>query len=472
MNYSKMMLMIQKVLNENSDTGIDFCMSTKMANQIELWSRMFENHPPWASKTIEPIGLPAMIAGEIARLVTLELKSEVTGSGRASYMNTVYQRVLKKLRIYTEFGCAKGGLIFKPYPAFKGIEIQVIQADCFFPISFDSSGKITKCVFLEQFQKGGKIYSRLEIHALQNLNLIITNRVYLSTNDASLGSEINIAFVDRWAELVPSISFSNVERLPFGYFKVPLANAGDSGSPIGVSVYSRSVGLIKEADRRYGQINWEYDAKEAAVHTAQSLLKVNPQTQQTEYPEGRERLYREFEYNLGATDKPLLDVYSPDIRDQSLFNGFNHQLRLIEFSCSLAYGTLSDPNNVDKTAEEIKASKQRSYQMVSDTQGALQDALEDLLYAMDFYCTVYQLAPPGTYTATYAWDDSIVRDTDAIIDKNVKLKNAGLRSRITAIMEINKCTEEEAKAELQRIAEDEQIKGQDIDWTNLDGDTE
>lgn len=470
MRYSKMMMMVQKVLNESSETSIDFCMSSQMANQIELWSRMYENHPPWKSTTVDVIGLPAAIAGEIARLTTLELKTECKGSARAEYIDKVYQKVLKKLRIYTEYGCAKGGLVFKPYPSLGGVDVQIIQADCFFPISFDGSGKISQCVFLEQFRKGDKIYSRLEIHALQNQVLTIANRIYLSTNDYSLGSEISIGIVDRWAELVPSISFSGVERLPFGYFKVPLANAEDSDSPLGVSVYSRAPGAIKEADRRYSQINWEYDAKEAAVHIAHSLLRLNPQTQEAEYPEGKDRLYRAFEYNVGAVDKPLLDTFSPDIRDQSYFNGLNNQFRIIEFLCNLAYGTLSDPNNVDKTAEEVKTSKQRSYQFVSDTQGALQDALDDLLYAIDFYCTVYNLAPSGTYTTTYVWDDSIVRDTDAIIDKNVKLTQADLRSRITAIMEINKCTEEEAKKEIQRIAEEGQITGQEVDWTHGEGD--
>lgn len=468
MRYSKMMMMVQKVLNESSETNIDFCMSSQMARQIELWSRMYENHPPWKSKTVDPIGLPAAIAGEIARLTTLELKTECKGSTRASYIDKIYQKVLKKLRIYTEYGCAKGGLIFKPYPSLGGVDVQIIQADCFFPISFDGSGKINQCVFLEQFRKGDKIYSRLEIHALQNQVLTINNRVFLSTNDYTLGSEISIGVVDRWAELVPSISFSGVERLPFGYFKVPLANADDSDSPLGVSVYSRAPGVIREADRRYSQINWEFDAKEAAVHISQSLLRMNPQTQEFEAPEGKDRLYREFEYNVGATDKPLLEPYSPDIRDQSYFNGFNNQLRLVEFLCNLAYGTLSDPNNVDKTAEEIKTSKQRSYQFVSDTQGALQDALEDLLYAIDFYCSVYQLAPSGSYTSTFVWDDSIVRNTDEVIDKNIKLTQADLRSKITAIMEINRCTEEEAKEELQRISEGYQISSQAFDWGNLD----
>ncbi len=468
MRYSKMMMMIQKVLNENSDTKIDFCMSSHTAKQIELWAKMYEGRPPWKSKTVEPMGLPASIAAEISRLVTLELKTEVKGSARASYINLIYQKVVKKLRVYVEYGCAKSGLIFKPYPSMSGINTQIIQADGFFPICFDDSGRINQCVFLEQFRKGNKIYSRLEMHNLQNNMLTITNRAYLSTSDFTLGSEIGIGLVDRWKELCPSVTFSAVERLPFGYFKVPLANTEDPDSPLGVSAYSRAVDLIREADKRYSQVNWEYESKETAVHIAQSLLRVNPQTQENEYPEGKDRLYRSFEYNVGAQDKPLLDVFSPEIRDQSYYNGLNQLLRRIEFNSGLAYGTLSDPNNVDKTAEEIKSSKQRSYQMISDTQGALQDALEDLVYAIDFYCTVYNLAPSGRYECTFVWDDSITVDSNAVIDKNIKLTQASLRSKLKAVMEINHCTEEEALVELKRIAEEEQITFRDIDWTEGD----
>ena len=43
---------------------------------------------------------------------------------------------------------------------------------------------------------------------------------------------------------------------------------------------------------------------------------------------------------------------------------------------------------------------------------------------------------------------------------------AGLRSKLIAIMEINKYSEADAKEELARIAEDGQITGQDIDWTD------
>ena len=88
-------------------------------------------------------------------------------------------------------------------------------------------------------------------------------------------------------------------------------------------------------------------------------------------------------------------------------------MRMIEFDCNLAYGTISDPNNTDKTAEEIKASKQRSYSFVQSCQTALQHALEDLVDAIAFWCDLYHLCPSGTYQTSFDWDDSIVTDVES-----------------------------------------------------------
>lgn len=415
MRFTKMLDLITNVLNKDADTQVDVCLTSQMANQIELWTRMYENRSPWVNnKDVLSANLAPAIASEIARLVTLELKSEVTGGTAADYLNGQYQRkVLKDLRRYVEYGCAKGGLVMKPYITRQGIEVQFVQADCFFPLSFDSSGRITQCVFAEQFRKGQKIYTRLEIHTLQGSRVHITNRAFVATNDYSLGSEVTVSSIDRWSELVPELSLEGADRLLFGYFKVPLANADDSDSPLGVSVYSRAIGLIQEADRRYSNICWEYEGTQLAVYIASSLLKYNQARDKFEYPGGHERLYRDVEYNTGAADKPFIDTFSPEIRDTALFNGFNNQLKLVEFNCNLAYGTLSDPQSVDKTATEIKTSRQRSYVMVSDTQMALQDALEDLVYAMGFWAALYGLIPAGSdYEVSSDWDDSVIMDAE------------------------------------------------------------
>lgn len=233
-----------------------------------------------------------------------------------------------------------------------------------------------------------------------------------SQNKINDVTEIDISAVPKWKDLVAEMRIQGASKLPFGYFSVPVGNHVDSKSPLGVSVCSKGIDHIAEADTRYSQINWEYGSKETAVHIAESLLKYRPDTDSFEYPGGKDRLYRSVEYSMGVADKPLLDVFSPEIRDSSYYNGWNHLMRLIEFDCNLAYGTLSDPNNTDKTAEEVRASKQRSYSFVASCQTALQRALEDLVDAMSFWCDIYNLCPSGACRLSASWDDSIVVDSE------------------------------------------------------------
>ena len=441
---------IQKILDK--EEHIDYVLSGEFARRIELWSNMYKDKAPWLSPTVQSLCLPASVAGEVARLTTLELQSHISGSSRATYLDKFYQRVCEKLRIQTEYAFAKGGMIFKPYPTAKGIAIQYIQADSFFPLEYDSE-QITRCAFLDQFRKGQEIYSRIELHHIDGEEMSIRNRVFVSRTDGVLGTEVPIQSVSKWAQLAEEIRFEGVDKLPFGYFKVPLGNNKNSDSPLGVSVFSRADDLIREADERYSQINWEYKGKEAAVHIAQSLLKYRAETDSWEYPAGMQRLYRTVEYNSGAIDKPFMETYSPPIRDESFFNGLNNQLRKIEFNCNLAYGTLSDPNNTDKTAEEIKTSKQRSYSFVSDCQNALQTALEDLVDAMCFWCDVYGLAPSGSCNTSFSWDDSIVVDADKERDQDRQDVAMGAMQLWEYRMKWYGETEEQAKAAVQQPAE-------------------
>lgn len=70
------------------------------------------------------------------------------------------------------------------------------------------------------------------------------------------------------------------------------------------------------------------------------------------------------------------------------------------------------------------------------------------------------------YTVSVNWQDNIIGDDNTRIDNNIKLVQAGLKSKIRAIMEAQNIDEAEAKEELQRIA-----KENDIDGGILDGDS-
>lgn len=425
MNYINMFSAIIKELDRDKELSASYSYNTEMARAVELWSRMYRGKAPWNNDRTPCAGLAASIAAETAKLVTIEFKSSITGS---EFLDKAYRKgVLPKLRKFTEYGLAKGSLVIKPIADNGRIRTQFIQADRFFPVSFDESGDVTKCVFAEQIRQGNSVFTLLEIHSIDNGILTVENRAYRSMTDGVLGSEIDLSEVGCWAGLARQAKFSGIDKLPFGLFRVPLANHIDSDSPLGVSAYSRAAELIREADRRYGNICWEYEAKEAAVHIAESMLDYDKEQDKYNVPEGRERLYRAVGIDTAVIGKPLLDVYSPEIRSSALYEGFNNQLRLIEFNCSLAYGTLSDPNNVDKTAEEIKSSKQRSYTFVTDVQAALENALADWAEGAHFWAQIYGF-DSSPYDISFEWGDSILADPNAEREQDMKdLANGTLR---------------------------------------------
>mgnify|MGYP000181540038 FL=1 len=226
----------------------------------------------------------------------------------------------------------------------------------------------------------------------------------------------------------------------FAYFKIPNANNVDDSSPLGVSVYSRAVDDIKEADYQWTRILWEFEGSELAIDGDVSLFK-RKENGEFDLPKGKERLFRMMDFD---DDKEQYKVFAPPIRDKSLINGFNAILRRAEFNSGLAYGTLSDLNTVDKTAEEIKTSKQRSYSTVSDIQKALQKALEQLIYAMDVIAQLSNLNGGKKYEVSFDWDDSIVIDKEQELQSMQQDATAGLIRKEIYIAAKYGVSEEEA----------------------------
>lgn len=399
------------------ELNIEIAMNDNMANAINLWSNMYNNSPPWINDEVVPLGIPGAIANELARLATIEFKSKINNN---EGLNEIYQELIDVLRINTEYACAKGGLIFKPYFNGKNIEIDLIHQDNFLPISYNAIGEITAAVFLEYKIIGDKKYTRLEYHDFKEGDYIIKNIAYVKSNlvkDNSLGKRTILASVPEWSQLQEEITINNITRPLFSYFKIPHANAIDVNSPLGVSCYAKASDLIKEADKQYSRILWEYEATEIAINASESLF-VRKEDGTYELPKGKERLYRIFPWE-DREGKRNLDTFSPDIRDSNLFNGLNNILRKVEFNCGLAYGTLSDVNDVSKTATEIKTSRQRSYSTVKDIQKSLEKALKDLIVSMNDLATLYKLnrSPIDIdKDVSFDWDDSLVLDKDSELE--------------------------------------------------------
>lgn len=434
---NKLKEVFSKMMNKGTvqeKMQVDVSISNDMIDAIDRFINIYQNNPPWRddSKGIYSMNLGAGIASEFAKLVTIEFKSEISNN---EFLNKEYQVVIDNIRNNVELACAGGGIIFKPYLSNGHIEVDVVQADSIYPVSFNSRGEMTAVILPETKTIGDWTYTRMEYHSLEGTEYTIINKAFkkknYNTNIAAidqLGEEIALTEVEEWKNLAPvPVIFHNVEKPLFAYFKMPNKNTIDLNSPLGVSIYERVSGingLLQKADEQYSRIDWEYKASELAIDVSRDMLKPeyddNGNMIGDGLPQGKERLYRRLDIDPTADKTSGWNVFSPQIRDVSLYNGLQHILRNIEFLVGLAYGTISDPNETDKTAEEIKSSKQRSYQTVKDIQNNLRIALETLAYAMA-YLGNNNIGKLGTTPIDIEKDISFNFDDSVVVDKKSEL---------------------------------------------------
>ena len=461
-----LMGVVGKMLNQSVIKDVlhmDVSVSNEMVSALRLWTAMYENRAPWLGKDVLSMNLPATIASEIARATTIEMKQEITGSSRATFLQEQFVPVMAKLRQFTEYGVAKGGLVFKPY-VYKGrINVDFVQADQFFPVEFDVNGNITSCVFSDQRAIGNKFFTRLEVHSMDGDKCQIVNRAFKSEDRDTLGREIQLTEVPVWADIEPEATIEGVEKPLFSYFRYPVANTIDPSSPLGASCYSRAVSLIEQADRMWSDLLWEFESGQRALFV-DVLAFGKDKDGKPVLP--NKRLYRAIE--SGSTEGEFFQEWTPDLREQNILAGLDAILKKVEFSIGLAYGTISDPNSVEKTATEIVSSKQRSYATITDTQKALQRALEDLIAAMDIWATLEKLAPKGKYQTKFEFDDSVVVDKETQFASDMRLVTAAIMSKIEFRMRNLGEDEATAKKKLAEVKAEQQEQIE-LEAANNDG---
>lgn len=400
--------------------GASPAVSLTMEQHIGLWYAMMVNTPPWQNCDVKAVGLPAAICREVARPTLVEFTANITGSKRADYLNENFQTAKENFNRALELGLALGGVALKPYIYGDKMLVDVTGAAGFQPTKFDPSGHCIGGVFKDKPVKvNGTYYVRLESHELNGTTYTIKNKAYYSDSAGSVGADAQLTTIPEWADIEPEVVIENVDGPLFAYFKPPIANTADSNSMCGMSIYgdAATVELIKQADEQWERLRWEYKSSERKV-----LMDGTTSTADM----FNKRL---FEIGPFSPNGDFFQHIEPQIRDDAIYRGFQNTLRRVEFNIGLSYGDISDPQTIEKTATEIRSSKQRKYVLVSSIQAALAHTFDSLIYAMDVYASLYGLAPAGDYEATYDWGDSILDDQetkDKEFSRDLQLTSAGV----------------------------------------------
>lgn len=364
-----------------------------------------------------------------------------------------------------EMSFALGTGAFVEYKdADDNVMIDFVRADMIYPLSWDN-GDVTECAFGSnrvvegkeaiylQIHRKGKIYDEEETET-ENPDLYYIENKYI---DADSGEEMELP--EGILELIPT----GYDKPLFQVVTPNICNNVDLDSPLGISVFANSISQLKGCDLIYDSYMNEYvlGRKRILVPLSQAKRQMEKDGVYAPAFDPKDTIYYMLPDDRG-NEQSITEV-DMSIRAQEHELGIQRSLDLLSLKCGMGTGRYKFENGAVKTATEVISDKGDLYQNRQKNIIIIEAALIALAKAVAFLDGV-----SNDLEVTVDFDDSIIEDTNTTIDRNIKLVNAGLRSKLSAIMEINKCSEEEAKKELDRIAEDGQITGQDIDWTQTD----
>lgn len=414
--------------------GKDIALSDKMIDAINNWKRMLNGEADWITDYITSLGIEEGICREFADCALVEMETSVSNER----LDKIYQKNIVSLNENLQEGLALGSFVLKPL---GGTAAEFVSADKIIPISFGDDGKPNDIAFLTVKKVGDTDYfTRFERHYFVNGNLTIENKCFHSQTANDIGLPCNLEAVEEWENIEPGpITYPGMNRMDFGFYRNPIKNKID-GSACGVSIFDSATDMIKKADIQGARLDWEYESGERAIHVDNRALKQDKSTGRFGMSKLNKRLYRGMNLEAGK-DQELLKEYSPEMRDESFKRGLEEYKREIEFSVGLAYGDLSNAQEVAKTATEIKASKNRKYNRVTAIQNNLYDCLEDFVAGLAFYNSMLN----SGYEFSCKFNDSILTDEETERQQDRQDVSMGVMSHLEYRMKWYNEDEETAK---------------------------
>lgn len=443
---------------------------------VDKWTNIYEGNPPWAEDA-EVSNIASSIVSSISKKVTIEMESRVVDkdgeedSVKAEYLNRQYQRLIDRTRVNVEHLLVQGGALLRPYVASNNeIVVEFILPSRFIPIRFNDIGELVEVVIIDRLNKDGKLYTKLETHILQdNGEYSIVHTFHLGegiTNAGKVSGEISSELVpDEWADVKNNREFYGVGfRSPlFAYMRNPAANNKDINSPLGVSIYSQTEKTLEAYDRLYDTYLWEFEGGELKVMGPRDFMMLMDPSLRNAHKgtlddlsprmtKKMKRLYMSLEMKPHEVKDPLT-VFNPNLREVEINAGLERLLRTIEFDVGLGYGELSNVNEQQKTAEEIRAGKQRTHTTIVDIQKEIERAYTKVVEIMEIYLDLgpgYEKLIPEEFVdeeieLTWSFDDSIVIDRKTMLEGMLEDVKEGIIPKERYIMEKYGVSEEEAR---------------------------
>ncbi len=359
---------------------------------------------------------------------------------------------------------AIGGGVLKVFADNRRPCIDFVDGDNFVPTAWDGQG-IHEGIFESVTVKGKHFFTLVEKHFFNSQRTpCVENKLFRSDNCDSIGQETELSAL--YEDLAAIVEYRGVTDIQmFHYFKPAVSNNVDTDSPLGISVYSSAKDTLKALDIAFDSFSREFILGKKRIIVPSSCIKSIPDTDTGEivrYFDANDEAFMALkcdeEKDLKITDNTV------ELRIEEHVSAINALLNILCFQTGLSSGTLSFTSGEGvKTATEIISRDSKTARTIKSNKNLLTETIEGLVKSVIAIGIFYGDLQSKDYEVTIGWQDNIIIDDDTLIDRNIKLVDAGLKSKIRAVMEVNKCDEGTAEQILKEIAEEQNVTGLSID---------
>ena len=387
--------------------NIEPIISQSMEDMIQKCFAIYQGKPYWLDDAdhIKTVNFAKAVCSETARLAMLGTKITIDGSARAVWLQEQIDKIYFKLRDWVEYGCAYGTVILKP----NGKGVDLVTPNNFMITDYEN-GEISGVVFVNREVVGKKYYTRLEYHRFIDDVYAITNRCYVGDTENDTSKRIDIAKTP-WSELLEESFIQNVDSPLYGVLKMPHANNVDVDSPMGLPIFSDAIEELKDLDIAYSRNSKEIlDSKRTVLLDSDRLLPSGGKVAQTGayFDRQRESMglpdYVKNVYGNGTED--FYQEINPQLNTDTRLSGLNALLSQIGYKIgySNGYFVFNESTGI-QTATGVEAEQQRTIQFSKDVRDKVEGCLDRVIYALNVFADLYNLAPVGIYEVLYAFGD-------------------------------------------------------------------
>lgn len=441
-------------------------ISDYYTREIEAAKKVYQGSPPW--KQVKHAGVKkkhrdmallnaAKVVCDKMAALTYSEQCEITAT------NEDYQKIIEdtleanafqsKFPEWLSRAYAMGGGILKLIIDKTEIKIDFLNADVFFPTKWNNR-RITEGIFRSTYAKGGKFYRIFEYQHETPDGFAIENSVWESDTRGALGTPCSIQRI--FPECSETTVLKGIKQPLFVYFKPAIGNNRSFDTPLGLPIFANSYDTLRGIDIIYDSLQREYILGKKRIIVPSELIKteIDAKTgKEVRYFDADDEVFQALTSDEAAK-LPIVDN-TIQLRVQEHIDGLNAQLDILSMQIGLSAGSLSFNSKEGlKTATEVVANERDTLRTVENNKNIVSEVIRELC---DGIVSVYAAIHKETRQEcdfSVSWKDNVISDDDTRIRQNIELTGAGLRSRLSAIMDIRGCSEEDAKKELERIAAD------------------